>query len=600
MKRFGKEWFKESVPLCAAAVVVAVLAVSHESIIWKLSQQTLFFADFEGLRELVSTLGRPGGVLDWVSRGVQVSGLGSAAWLFYALAATGTMFLWRRVFSRQRDGLGILLSFPSVLLPLYPALLCGTALWMLDGYAGAFRNTFGLWIALGIFALARRTRPWIAALLATLLFPWFGYYPLIGALGAGVWCLPVLLVPALAARFLYHDLSLPLAYMGSGAILDRMRLCSLNVWTCGAFVCFLFAAAIDRRHADPLVGVLARGFAVVGAKLPARVRRIRVPALRGWMPVIVGVALVAGLWRSRPMPDLRGQMSRERAVVACRWEDVLRTKPRNGNALRMESAYRILALQRLGRLPEQLFDEPIWSTQDGTQAQEDLMDGHELLFAFGLLLPARRTLFETMVTKGWMPRHFQILGDIALLFGERALAERNYRLLLRCPFYRDTAKARLALLTTPQAPLPKDLADVALFARTITAMLEESKITFFDLNQNAEQLIYNHFVSVKNCDEPVARFCLACMLLKKQHNTIAQNTKLLEGIFGGRATIPPCIQQAILVSGINTDTVASPVERQRWARFNDDMRRAQSGALGQDILLSRWASTYFFYHAFIN
>ena len=126
-----KEWFPECAFIAVAALVAAVLAVSHESIIWKLSQQTLFFADFAGLRELASTTGRPGGVLDWVSRGVQVTGLGSAAWLFYALVAACTMFLWRRVFPVRRDGFGIILSFPAILLPLYPALLSGTAVWII-------------------------------------------------------------------------------------------------------------------------------------------------------------------------------------------------------------------------------------------------------------------------------------------------------------------------------------------------------------------------------------------------------------------------------------------------------------------------------------
>lgn len=97
-----------------------MLAFLFAPIVWKLAQRTLFFADFEGLRELLSTRVAPGGLLDWVSRGCQVMGLGACAWLLYGLVAAGTISLWWCVFARERKGLGIVLAFPAVLLPLFP------------------------------------------------------------------------------------------------------------------------------------------------------------------------------------------------------------------------------------------------------------------------------------------------------------------------------------------------------------------------------------------------------------------------------------------------------------------------------------------------
>ncbi|MBP5319705.1 MAG: hypothetical protein J6334_01860 [Kiritimatiellae bacterium] len=599
MKIVKKEWYFELLLAIGTAGIVTAWAAAYRPVIWKLAQQTLFFADLAGLRSLASTLGRPGGALDWFSRGAQVTGLGGAWRVVYPLAVAGTLFLWRTVFAKQKWGLGALLVLPAILLPLYPVFFSGTAVWMLTHYAAAFRNVFGLWIALGIFALARRTTPWIAALAATLLFPWCGYYPLIGAIAASVWCLPLALVPLAAAALLYHDLSPTITYLESGAILDHFRFCALNAWSCSAFLCLLAAAAIDRCDADPLAKGVAKVCSAIRAKMPSPLLKLNGPRFREGMGLLIGAALVAGFWLCRPKPDLRGQLARERAVVEGRWEDVLAVKPANGQALRMESAYRILALQRLDRLPEQLFDEPIWSLHETTQAQEDLMDGHELLFAYGLLLPARRTLFETMVTKSWMPRHFQILGDIALLFGENALAERNYRLLLRCPYYRGIAKARLALLGEPQPKLPPDLEPVAKLARALNVMLEENKVEFFDIGQNAEQLVYNHFVNVKNCDGPTAKFCLACMLLNKKHDTIAINMKLLNGIFGGPDRIPASLQQALLVSGKAPAGTVLPAIQEQGMRFRADAKNATSGHLGQELFLSRWASTYFFYHEFV-
>ena len=317
-----------------------------------------------------------------------------------------------------------------------------------------------------------------------------------------------------------------------------------------------------------------------------------------YTPVVLA-AVAAGVWASRLRPDLRGQFTRERAVVECRWRDVLEVPPYNGNALRMESAYRILALQRLDMLPQHLFDEPLWSTHDSTDAQEDLMDGHELLFAYGLLLPARRYLFETMATKRWMPRHFQVLGDIALLFGENALAERNYKLMLRCPYYRDAAKARLALLNAEKPALPADLEQVANMARTLMQMLKEEKVEFFDVQQNAEQLVYSHFVSVKNCDAPTARFCIACMQLEKKHAMLALNERLLAEMFGSAGNVPASVQQALIVAG-KQSALVSPVVMQQAMMYQADARRAMSGALAQDAFLSRWATSYFFYNEFVK
>ncbi len=602
MKSFKKEWGESLILSLGAGTVVAVLAFLYAPIVWKLAQQTLFYADYEGLCELLTTRVAPGGVLDWVARGCQVTGLGSYAWLLHGLVAAGTILLWRSVFARERQGLGPLLAFPAALLPVFPPLLVGTAMWLVDDYSAGFRNTFGLWVALGVYAGARRLPPWSAALAAIVLFPWFGFYPILGAMAASVWCWPLVVVPALFSVFYYDDVSLEIVYLGSSAILDRLRLCALNAWSAGAFLCFFIAAAIDRREADVLARLLAKGSRALAARTPARFRSSLTLTPRRRAAVLAGAAalLVVGLWECRPKPDLRSQMEREHAVVEGRWEDVLAVKPRNGNALRMESAYRILALSRLGRLPEHLFDEPLWSSQESTDAQEELMDGHELLFAYGLLLPARRYLYETMATKDWMPRHFQILGDIAFLFEENALAERNYKLLLRCPYYRDIARSRLASLHAPKPKLPPSLERVAALARVVNVMLANNKVEFFDIQQNAEQLIYNHFVNVKNCDADTAKFCLACMLLKKKHDTLALNQNLLEALFGGPAAVPVPLQQALLVSGKYPLEAISPAVQQQAMAYRTDVARVTSNQMDQSLFLSRWASTYFFYNEFIK
>jgi len=576
--------------------VAGVIAALYAPIVWKLAQQTLFYADLDGLSELVSWRGRPGGLLDWLARGFQTTGLGSVSWLYHGLVALVTMLIWRQVFPRQQQGWWPVLSFPAAFLVVYPALLAGTSMWLLDDYSAGFRNAFGLWTMLGCYTLCRWRGAWLPAILSALLFPLLGIYPILGVIAFNVRYLPLLAVPAIAGSLLYYDLSWECAYLNSCAIFDRFRWCALNAWTVAAFLLFFVAAQVDRADADNV-------FAFVG-KLWKKVPGLKLPESpkRRWAGLaIIAIALVVGLWKCRPLPDLRGQMTREYAVTECRWADVIAAKPPNGNALRMESAYRVLALQRLDMLPDHLFDEPFWSSQESTDAQEELMDGHELLYNYGLLLPARRYLFETMSTKHWMPRHFELLGDIALLFGENALAERNYRLLLRCPYYAKKARARLDFLMNPdeKKKLPPDLEVIANFARTLGMMLDKVKVEFFDIQQNVEQLAYNHYINVQNCDEKTARFCLSCMLLKKKHDTLALNQGLLEGIFKGPLAVPKYLQQALISSGKYPGFISPEVQQQAMA-FRTDAQRVGSGMMDQQLFMSRWASSYFFYNEFVK
>ena len=596
MNIFKKHLGEGVVLALSAGTVVAVLSFLHAPIAWKLAQRTMFLADFDGLRELLSTHVAPGGLLDWVSRGCQVTGLGACAWLLYGLAAAGTISLWWCVFARERKGLGIVLAFPAVLLPLFPPLLAGEELWLLDDPAAGFRNTFGLWVALGVYAGARRLPRGGTALVAIVLFPWFGIYPILGAMAASVWCWPLVAVPALFSVFYYDDMSFETVYLGSGAVLDQLRLCSLNCWNVGAFLCFFIATMINRHETDVFVRALAE-------KMPARLRFSLAPPRRVAVMVGVALVLVGGLWASRPNPDFRGQLERERAVVEGRWEDVLAAKPRNGRALRMESAYRILALARLGRLPEHLFDEPIWSSHESVDRRdEEAMDAYELLFAYGLLLPARRSLFTVMTTEDWKPRHFLVLGDIAFLSKENALAERNYTQLLRCPFYRAIARSRLALLQAPNPHLhlPPDLARIAALAQVVNAMLAHNGVVFIDGKQNAEQLIYNYFMNVTNGDAETVKFGLACLLLKKKHDRLAFCRNLLEGFYGRPSAVPISLQQALLVSEkCSTEMVLSAVQQQAMA-YRDDAKRFSSKQMDESLFISRWASTYFFYNEFVK
>lgn len=533
---------------CGAAVLaagaVALLAHIQEPVVWKLAQRTLFYADFAGLCELASAQGVPGGVLDWLARGLQVTGLGACGWIAYALVAAVTVALWRFAFPARFGGLWPLLSLPAALLAIYPACFIGTAVWSMECPSAGFCNALGLWTALGVFALARRTKTWIAALVAMVLFPWFGCYPLFGAIAASVWCLPLAVVPWVAAAFFYHDLAPSAAYRGCEALFGDSGTRTLDIANACAFACFLLAAWLPVLRANLKFRAL---WLRRGAVLPAYVGAA--------IPALVVTGLVAVVLVARPRPDLRGLLARARAVVERRWADVLAVAPGNNNPLRMESAYRILAQQRLGQLPDRLFDEPMPASHISAGADEDLMDGHELLFAYGLLLPARQRIFERMSDTDWTPRYFRILGDIALLYGEKELAVRNYKHLLRCPYYRDLVKSRLALLEAKKLSVPPDLEPVAQLARAANEMFSVEKLVFAGDTRNVERFVYDVFGSLKVCDETMLRLWLASMLLNEDYSQLAKNRAVVESLYGSVKAAPECVRRALLAAAKESNSM---------------------------------------------
>ena len=70
-------------------------------------------------------------------------------------------------------------------------------------------------------------------------------------------------------------------------------------------------------------------------------------------------------------------------------------------------------------------------------------------------------------------------------------------------------------------------------------------------------------------------------------------------MFGSAGNVPASVQQALIVAG-KQSTLVSPVVMQQAVMYQADARRAMSGALAQDVFLSRWATSYFFYNEFVK
>lgn len=281
----------------------------------------------------------------------------------------------------------------------------------------------------------------------------------------------------------------------------------------------------DVRSAS--IVVLFASFAVAAfVKLPA--------ALPRWahaIPPAVAVALTLVAWPRRNCHD---QLKMERAVREGRFEDVLKIAPRKARPERMESAWRILAMFRTDRLDRDLYRFPIIGSHQNTEEEEMIMEGPLYLFHYGLIQPARRWMFETIAVKGWQPQNFRLLGDIALVTGEEALARKNFRELARCPFRGDFAAERLRTLDTRPPPEDafSDLADVAgIYGVWCDFCRSPGAPTYFGNDRIVERFVYTLFLQLQSCPPPMLKMLFASALLDGKPELIRDNQDAIRKLY---------------------------------------------------------------------
>ena len=593
----------------AACAASAVLVLRLRPVVWKLADQTFCLADWAGFREAACPGLHPGGLLRWLSSLLMTTGLCDACWwvpyllLPAALAATS----WFLVFPRR--------AAPAVapfLLVTAALLHVGTSIWNLPDFAFPLTNLLGLGLAYALVAvLWPWTRRHVAAVpaacaLCALGFVPFGLYaPYAGALllldrlqaGAGA-CRPRALggvlagaallaaAPFAAAAFVYDDLAVGLALGHSQSVLNGALLTAFGAWPVAAFLL-------------PALPEIPR----LGARLPPAVRLAVLSAACGL--VLLGL----------PRDDLRAQLRMERCVAEGRFADALASGEGNPRPLRMEFAYRVLALWRTGRLEADLFAQAFTSFHRTTRAQERQMDGQDLLFQYGLLLPARCVAMESVAARGWRPGCLRLMGDAAFLQGETDLAARDWRQLARCPFRGAFARRRLAAAAAGKGVDDPAFADLAPVSRADAFWRElvrtRPQAPFFDLDKdNLECFVYGRLLSLKGLPSPeIARLVLAAYLLEKDAEALVRSRGVMDalcpegpwprvwqqGMLAHLARLPEDGRKALV------DTLRAGVfsadEVARFDRFVAELNAP--GARAED-LRARYGDTYYFYEAFVQ
>ena len=360
-----------------AAAVAAALAAWWSPVVWKLAAQTLVFADAAGFRELAAPgpFSHPGGALAWLARLAASTGLTAWSWAPYAAGAlVGGLLLGALLPRTTRGGGAVLTALPAFVL-LAPVLLAGTTIWLLPDASMGWRNLLGFGVVAALASPGRVLRGWWPLALIPLglagTVPLGVYAPcgvalaLVTAEGpasrpgrilmrlAGV--VQFAAAPALAGMLFYDDLSASNAWIHGWALLAHVRFSALNVANllCLAVLCgIVHAEAAQTRHRVP------------GRQTPYWI-------LRGPTPYCVLAVCLAGLGVAAACRlDLRPQFRVERLGVAGDWAGVVAYEATRAEPMRMEVAWRILALHRLDRLPQDLLAQQILSLHDTTPAEE--------------------------------------------------------------------------------------------------------------------------------------------------------------------------------------------------------------------------------------
>lgn len=542
-------------------------------IIRKLADETLVFADWDGFSEAALPGDAPAGFLRWVSRIVMETGLVDWLWLvpFAILAAALSLTAVCFVPRRWRKWPAFLAAgVVSVLFLFLPVMGVGAGVWLVGEPSYPVMNPLGILVAAWIFlALARlpaaRKPLFFAALsvpVAALVVP-FGAYPL----------------AALAAAAVFH------AVKGEGAL--RRRIAS------SVFAVALAASAIP----------LAARFVYddYSVKLAFdKSHAFFVP----WNSVV----------------DISVQLEQEAAIKEGDFAKVLAMADRQfasaRTPLRMSVAYRILAQYRLGRLPDELFKYPMPTSHIDTDAEELMMDGYVLLFNYGLVMPARREIYEIASVRGSQPCHFRILGDIAAICGELQLALRYYRELARCPFRGEFARRRIKAVEESDGSAFADIADIADMHNTWKEFYKTQPNVYFNTDQNVEKFVYTHFRALKSAPEAMVRMYVATTLLECDIKSLLDNQGLLDKIAATSAAMkglpatdggpwPDPVQEAVLMFINEIPDVAkkqaaaqsirqNAISAETVARFNAFMSTPQTASLSNPF-----ATTYLFYRAFL-
>ncbi len=610
--------------VAAALAGYVVLLARLRPLVWKLADQTFCLADWEGFCETALPGLYPGAVLRWVSSLLMTTGLLDGWWWVPYVLLPLVLCIGK-------------VRLAPFLLTSASLLHLGTRVWQLTDYAFPLTNLLGMCVVVGLFVALRPLccRGWwgmlVSAGLCSAVFIPCGFYALFaggllvverliaarrnwkGWVACAGTAALLVLAPVWVSAWVYDDVAVGLAIGASQSVLSGALLDPFGFWPVIAF------------------GML--GWELVGADVVGTARRavrqstpsgqLGEPTLPVWRfggrlgePTLpIGMVLCGLVFLGLPPEEVRPQLRMERLMLERRYTEALADDDTNENPLRMSLAYRVLALWRTGRLENDLFRRPFTSFHRSSPAQGLKMGGEWLLFEYGFLLPARQQTMELVSARGWQPRYLQLMGDVAFLTGESALAMRNWRQLARCPFRGELAQRRLAAVTAGKGlgdPAFTEFRSVMMLNRVWDETLRtRSEPPFFYFqDSNVENFVYGRCLTVVSSPPPeVARLILAVYLLEKDAKALVGSRGIMDALCP-QGTWPRLWQQGMLAclgacdAAERNEIVASlragvfsQEEVTRYDAFVADLKKAEKTPVD---FFARYGDTYYFYDAFVR
>lgn len=292
------------------------------------------------------------------------------------------------------------------------------------------------------------------------------------------------------------------------------------------------------------------------------------------------------------------------AVDDAHWEDVVEMAQRSEVEVptRIEVLYRNLALQKLGRGGDELFQYPDGDAEYKavrTTSYLRLIAAAPLYYYYGKANYSYRWCMEGMVEYGMRPCYLKYMALCAIVNGEKRLARKYLRQLSHTWFYRDFAAKYLSYLDQPDLmKADKDMAAVMRLMNYDDLLDGDSGLI--------EVYLLNSFAMMQGGTRDMVELSLQDNLILKDIDGFWAHFHALLPTFKGQ--VPIHYQEAALL--FNTlepryDLRKIPFDatlQERFKRLIDASKRgsAMGDAYNAAALRAEFGTTYWYYYFFVK
>lgn len=571
-----------SVGLLAAIPLVAV--VLQVELLAKLGERALCYADWEGFWEM-ATSPIPGGTLAWCSAFLatlfHVMSFGLVSYLLSCIAITLFARWWCKF------------SWATALVPCIQVVLqityCGFSAWIFNTptFPQAYLLIWGAFLF--AFGAVKRYGAW--GLFVAVLYPITGISVLLGLLGAI--CLKHLrlttrLLCALCPIILvigwkvccYADPAWPTLLKTHTWFLFEEN----GFW----WDCFTITACLLICAHEHLMDLWEK-------RLHPKLKQ----ALCGAAPL-----LLCGLFylACDPSDVLYSILRCERNLRKGDGQFALSLPEKQIIHHRMLSAYYIHGCWRAGKLEDKLFDMPWRISHKSSTIDTMSLDGHWLLYHYGIAQLARRWCYENVIKCGWNGDHYALLAKIALVCNELPLAQRYARQLARIPLRGKEAAELLAYANGASVPQNHELRRVAELHLRLCA---DTGSPIFEAGKRLEDGIYNRYAVLKNGNREMVALYLCSSLLLQDTTALTENFDVILSVWPQRP-LPRVFQQGLLAAASTlppekqphlTANLFTPGMFEAFQRFQAEAPTADPS---DETFRKRFGKTYWYYATFVQ